>query len=178
MLRSAYPITLSDTYIFAAIFIGIVVSLFWYERELLSPGGVVVPGFVAIFLLLDPIVVAYTVLVALLTSILIKQASRITILFGRRRFTVTMLASMTLTAIIQYVFTVTNALQTATQALPILSGVVPVSGTYAGFGVIGIIIPGLIANEMHRQGPIPTLSTLSIVSTITALITIGVSGFL
>src|SRR5881397_3400683 len=51
-----------------AVFVGIAVSMFWYERSLLSPGGVVVPGYVALFLLLRPEVVAYTLAIALTTA--------------------------------------------------------------------------------------------------------------
>src|SRR2546427_80712 len=74
-----------------AVFVGIAVSMFWYERSLLSPGGVVVPGYVALFLLLRPEVVAYTLAIALTTAALMRYASRFTILFGRRRFAITIL---------------------------------------------------------------------------------------
>jgi len=128
-----------------AVFVGIAVSMFWYERSLLSPGGVVVPGYVALFLLLRPEVVAYTLAIAL------------TILFGRRRFAVTMLAAMSLSIAVELI-------------------VGPFTGLDPGFQVIGFIIPGLIANEVLRQKIIPTLSTLGIVSAITAGITILLVG--
>src|SRR3989441_13320744 len=76
-------------------------------------------------------------------------ASRFTILFGRRRFAVTMLAAMTLTIAIELI-------------------VGPFTGLDPGFQVIGFIIPGLIANEVFRQRAVPTLSTLGIVSAVTA----------
>src|SRR2546425_11248548 len=87
-----------------------------------------------------------------------RYASRFTILFGRRRFAVTMLAAMTLTIAIELI-------------------VGPFTGLDPGFQVIGFIIPGLIANEVFRQRAIPTLSTLGIVSAITAAITILLVGF-
>ena len=140
-----------------AVFVGIAVSMFWYERSLLSPGGVVVPGYVALFLLLRPEVVAYTLAIALTTAALIRYASRFTILFGRRRFAITMLAAMSLSIAIELI-------------------VGPFTGLDPGFQVIGFIIPGLIANEVLRQKIIPTLSTLGIVSAITAGITILLVG--
>ncbi len=143
------------------VFIGIVVSMIFYERELLSPGGVVVPGYTALFLITNPIIVVYTLLIALLTALIISRASRFTILFGRRRFAVTMLLALTLSL-------VANAL------FGLLAGPFPYLFTgpysYQGFQVIGIIIPGLIANELHRQGIVPTLATLGTVSVITAMI--------
>jgi len=138
-----------------------VVSMIFYERELLSPGGVVVPGYTALFLITNPIIVVYTLLIALLTALIISRASRFTILFGRRRFAVTMLLALTLSL-------VANAL------FGLLAGPFPYLFTgpysYQGFQVIGIIIPGLIANELHRQGIVPTLATLGTVSVITAII--------
>src|SRR5437899_5414299 len=105
-----------------AVFVGIAVSMFWYERSLLSPGGVVVPGYVALFLLLRPEIVAYTIGIALATAALMRYASRFTILFGRRRFAPTLVAAMTLTNAVQRI-------------------VGPCTGLHPGFHVIGFIIP-------------------------------------
>lgn len=143
------------------VFIGIVVSMIFYERELLSPGGVVVPGYTALFLITNPIIVVYTLLIALLTGLIIKKASRISILFGRRRFAVTMLLALSLSVAANLLFGLLAS------PFPFLfTG--PYS--YQGFQVIGIIIPGLIANELHRQGVVPTLATLGVVSVITAVL--------
>jgi len=143
------------------VFVGIIVSMFWYERELLSPGGVVVPGYTALFLLTNPVIIVYSLLIAFLTAFIIKWGSRFTIIYGRRRFAVTMLAALSLTFVVTPLF-------------GLLSGPLPFLFTgpysYQGFQVIGIIIPGLIANEFHRQGIVPTLSTLGVVSVITAII--------
>lgn len=155
-----FPVV-SNTVLTLGVFVGIVVSMVWYERELLSPGGVVVPGYTALFLITNPLIIVYTLTAALLTALIIKYASRATILYGRRRFAITMLTALSLTFAIQPFF---NLLA---YPFPFLF-----QGSYSfrGFQVIGIIIPGLIANEVHRQGPIPTLATLGIISGITALI--------
>src|SRR5207245_10742985 len=116
--------------------------MFWYERSLLSPGGVVVPGYVALFLLLRPEIVAYTIGIALVTAALMRYASRFTILFGRRRFAVTMLAAMTLTIAIELM-------------------VAPFTGLDPGFQMIRFIIPGLIAKQVTRHCALPTVWTLS-----------------
>ena len=160
----------NDTTLSLGVFVGIAVGMFWYERELLSPGGVVVPGYTALFLLTNQfLIVGYSVGIALLTAVIVKYASRMTILFGRRRFAVTMLTALTLTFMIRPLFS-------------LLSGPLPFLFTgptqYQGFQVIGIIIPGLIANEVHRQGVVPTFSTLAIVSVITALIVYALATLL
>src|SRR3989442_5027901 len=115
-----------------AVFVGIAVSMFWYERSLLSPGGVVVPGYVALFLLLRPEIVAYTLGIALATAALMRYASRFTILFGRRRFAVTMLAAMTLTIAIELI-------------------VGPVTGLDPGVQATGFTIPAWIATAACWQ---------------------------
>ena len=148
----------SELVLQTAIFVGIAVAMLWYEKSLLSPGGVVVPGYIALFLLLRPEIVVYTLGIALATAAIMHYAARFTVLFGRRRFAVTMLAAMSLTIGIEY-----------------LLG--PFSGLDPGFRVIGFIIPGLIANEIVRQKLIPTLSTLGIVSAVTAGITVLLVGF-
>ncbi len=157
----------NDTILSLGVFVGIAVSMLWYEKELLSPGGVVVPGYTALFLLTNPLVVVFTVIVALMTAAVIHYASRFTILFGRRRFAVTMLTALTLTFMIRPIVAAFS-----TQLPFLFTG----PSVYQGFQVIGIIIPGLVANEMHRQGPVATLSTLAIISAITAVIvyTIGI----
>jgi len=143
--------------------------MIWYERELLSPGGVVVPGYVALFLLTYPIVIVFTLAISLLTAFIIRVGSRYTILYGRRRFAITMLTALSLIFVIQSFF-------------GLLSGTLPFLFTgptsFQGFQVIGIIIPGLIANEIHRQGLVPTLSTLAIISAITAVLVYVIAIFL
>src|SRR2546426_11140609 len=110
-----------------AVFVGIAVSMFWYERSLLSPGGVVVPGYVALFLLLRPEIVAYTLGVALATAALMRYASRFTIVFGRRRFAVTMVTAFIVTIVIELI-------------------VRPFTGPDPGLLVNGFFVPCLIAN--------------------------------
>ncbi len=90
------------------VFIGIVVSMIFYERELLSPGGVVVPGYTALFLITNPIIVVYTLLIALLTGLIIKKASRISILFGRSGCLDNMGLSQTRMPNLIYVFATSN----------------------------------------------------------------------
>jgi poly-gamma-glutamate biosynthesis protein PgsC/CapC len=134
-----------------AIAVGIVVSMLWYERKNLSPGGVIVPGLVALYLVTYPLLVLYTLITAILTMLAVQALSRHVILFGRRRFSVVMLVS----------FGIAWAVETATHSLQSLS---------IGFGVVGFIAPGLVANEMGRQGTANTLYTLSAISIVTLLI--------
>ncbi len=133
-----------------AIGIGIVVSFAFYEIVGISPGGIVVPGYIALFLD-QPIRILVTLLVALLTYYAVKILSNYIILYGRRRFLTMVLVSFLLKWIIEEMIIK-----------------MPISGIE--LRSIGYIIPGLIANEMRRQGIFPTIYSLAIVSILVRLI--------
>ena len=136
--------------IYQAIGIGIAVSFVYYELVGLSPGGMVVPGYLALFFL-QPNRIIITLLVALLTYFSVHFLSNYIILYGRRRF----LAAILLGFLIKW----------------LIEGFIvkmPISGIE--LQTIGYIIPGLIANEMRRQGIFPTLYSLAIVAGIVRLI--------
>ncbi|MCL4535987.1 MAG: poly-gamma-glutamate biosynthesis protein PgsC [Nitrospirae bacterium] len=134
-----------------AIAVGIAVSMLWHEKKNLSPGGVIVPGVIALYIFTKPLLILYTIIVALGTYLLVKYISNYVILFGRRRFSVVMLMSFVLVWVMEH-----------------LSGLT--SNRDIEFRVIGFIIPGLIANEMERQGIPQTISALSVTTIATAII--------
>jgi poly-gamma-glutamate biosynthesis protein PgsC/CapC len=136
--------------IYQAIGIGVMVSFVFYEMVGFSPGGIVVPGYVALFLD-QPIRILVTLLVALLTYFAVKILSNYIILYGRRRFLAMVLVSFLLKWLIEEIIIK-----------------MPISGIE--LRSIGYIIPGLIANEMRRQGIFPTLYSLAIVSILVRLI--------
>ena len=136
--------------IYQAIGIGIVVSFAFYEIVGLSPGGIVVPGYIALFLD-QPVRILVTLLVALLTYFAVNMLSNYIILYGRRRFLAMILVGFILKWLIEGLIIK-----------------IPISGIE--LQSIGYIIPGLIANEMRRQGIFPTLYSLAIVSVIVRLI--------
>ena len=135
--------------IYQAIGIGIVISFAFYEIVGLSPGGIVVPGYIALFLD-QPVRILVTLLVALLTYFAVNMLSNYIILYGRRRFLAMILVGFILKWLIEGLIIK-----------------IPISGI--GLQSIGYIIPGLIANEMRRQGILPTLYSLAIVSVIVRL---------
>ena len=136
--------------IYQAIGIGVMVSFAFYEMVGFSPGGIVVPGYVALFLD-QPIRILVTLLVALLTYFAVKILSNYIILYGRRRFLTMVLVSFLLKWLIEEIIIK-----------------MPIPGIE--LRSIGYIIPGLIANEMRRQGIFPTIYSLAIVSILVRLI--------
>lgn len=127
--------------------IGLVLALLWSELTDLSPGGIIVPGYFALYL--DrPLRTAATLAVALLTLALYKFLARRLILFGRRRFVLTVLVGAVLS-------------QAWLLVLPRLFAA-PVE-----LRVIGWVIPGILASSLARQKVLPTLASLAAVASLT-----------
>lgn len=133
-----------------AMAIGIVGGLVSYEILGLLPGGIVTPGYLALFVD-QPIRIAGTLIVSLLTYAGIKGLSCFVILFGRRRFALTMLMSFLLR-----------------WGWDVLVGEVLIS--VPELRVVGFIVPGLIAVDFERQGIFATLCTMTIVTTLVRLV--------
>jgi poly-gamma-glutamate biosynthesis protein PgsC/CapC len=125
--------------------IGLVLGFVFWEAIGLSAGGLVVPGYVA--LQLDrPLALAATLGIALVTFASVKGISRYAIVYGRRRFILMVLVGLSWQWLVG----------------SFAPGNPGTGGEGAG---LGMVIPGLIANEMDRQRVVPTLVTLLAVST-------------
>ena len=125
---------------------GVAVSLLFSELTGLSPAGLVVPGYIALALQ-TPGRVVYTVCIALLAWGVVKLLGRWMILYGRRRFAVLILLSF--------------LLNEGIRAL----GVLPYDP-----GMIGVLVPGIMANELDKQGAVRTAVSLSVVVGILVLV--------
>ena len=136
--------------IYQAIGIGIVISFAFYEIIGLSPGGIVVPGYIALFLN-QPLRILITLVIAFLTYFIVILLSNYIILYGRRRFFTMIILGFLLKWLIEDI-------------------IIKIPLVEIEFQSIGYIIPGLIANEMRRQGIFPTLYSLAIVSVLVRLI--------
>lgn len=134
-----------------AIGIGLVLSLVVSEVFGLVSAGLVVPGYIALYLD-QPGRLFATVLVALLTWAAVRFGiARLVVLYGRRRFAVTVLTGYLLnTALEQAVLTLPDA---------------PLE-----LRAIGYIVPGLIANTALSQGPLVTLGMTFFVSALVRLV--------
>lgn len=128
---------------------GIVISILFYEITGISPGGIVVPGYIAIYLN-RPDRIITTLVLSLAVLIFVNHLSEYTILYGKRKFATMVMVSF----IVKFLFEV-------------IVGKLLISFTFAS---IGYIVPGLIAKEMDRQGILKTVSSMIIVA---CLIKIG-----
>ncbi len=133
-----------------ALFIGLVVGFLFYELAGYSPGGVVAPGYLALFIA-EPDRIVVTVILSCVVWGLLHALSGYLILYGRRRLLLALLLG----------FCGTLAVERWIQ---------PLGGIAMDLQSIGYIIPGLIAHEMVRQKVLPTLASLGIVTVLVAMI--------
>jgi gamma-polyglutamate biosynthesis protein CapC len=139
-----------------AIGLGMMLSLVVGELVGVSSAGLVVPGYLALYLD-QPARVAATFLVAVTTWAAVRFGlGRLVVLYGRRRFGVTVLTGFLLNA----------ALDLLLFALP------PEAG---GLRAIGYIVPGLIANTALQQGLRSTVGLTLLVAAAVRLILMGLA---
>jgi len=136
---------------------GLVVSMLFSELLGFAAGGLVVPGYFALYLT-KPLAVGVTLAVALFSFLAVRVISGFAIIYGRRRTVLTILVAFTLGFSVRYVL--------GGQSLE----------EHMEMAVIGYIIPGLIAIWMDRQGAVETMTTLVTASVITRLVLILVIG--
>jgi gamma-polyglutamate biosynthesis protein CapC len=134
-----------------AIGIGLAVSLLMSELFGLASAGLVVPGYLALYLD-QPARLAATIAVASLTWCTVRFGlARLVVLYGRRRFAVTVLTGYLLNA----------ALEQLVLVLPTAS---------LELRAIGYIVPGLIANTALSQGLVVTLGMTFLVAALVRLV--------
>ena len=126
--------------------LGILLSILFFEATRLSPGGIIVPGYFALCLT-SPLRIGYTLLIVLLTWGVLQLLSNLFILYGKRRFALSIVLSFLL-----------NAAVTALGILPF------------SIGIIGLIVPGILVREMEKQGIVKTWLSLGTVTGMLGLV--------
>ena len=128
--------------------LGIFLSLILSESLGVTAGGIIVPGYIALYLH-QPMQVVVTFLVAILVWAIIQGMGSVMFLYGKRR--------IVLALILGFFFGY------------ISRNFIYLSEDIGSVAVIGNIIPGLIANWMDRQGIIRTLSVVLLTSVMVKL---------
>ena len=126
--------------------LGILLSILFFEATRLSPGGIIVPGYFALCLT-SPLRIGYTLLIVLFTWGVLQLLSNLFILYGKRRFALSIVLSFLL-----------NAAVTALGILPF------------SIGIIGLIVPGILVREMEKQGIVKTWLSLGTVTGMLGLV--------
>ncbi len=137
--------------------LGLCVTLLFSEFFGIAAGGMVVPGYVALFLH-KPLIVLTTIIVSLVTYFIVNTLGAFAIIYGKRRTVLMILLGFLL-----------GWLARMLDALPIGTRTVELT-------IVGYIIPGLIAIWIDRQGMLETIAALITSSTIVRLILILIYG--
>lgn len=140
-----------------AIGLGLVISLIFSELLGIAAGGMVVPGYIALYLS-KPFAVLLTLGVSYLTYFIVHSLSTVVIIYGRRRTVAMILVGFLLGWFARSL------------------GTVSYSNGSLDLSVVGYIIPGLIAIWMDRQGVLETVTTLLTTSVIVRLLLILIFG--
>ena len=138
--------------LFSTVALSVILSFLVTELTGLLTGGMVSAGYLA-FYFSEPMRILSTFLLSTLIALILRLSREFLILYGRRRFMLSILLS------ILFVY----ALEKAYFIMSPLS---------LDLRVIGYIIPGLIANDMEKQGIIRTSLALIIVTALVKLLSI------
>lgn len=133
-----------------AIGIGMGLSLILTETLGVTAGGVIVPGYIALYIH-EPYKVIITFLVSLIVLLIIKILSQFIFIYGKRRLVLSLM-------------------------LGFFFGYLSKIYLDSDLSSIGNIIPGLLASWMDRQGVFQTMSVLIIIAVATRLILIVLLG--
>ncbi len=135
--------------------LGIILSLVLSEALGVTAGGIIVPGYISLFLD-QPVQVVSTFLVAILVWMIIKGLSKIMFLYGKRRIVLALILGFFFGYLSRTIYVDTESIKSV--------------------AVIGNIIPGLIANWMDRQGVVRTVSVVLLTAVIVKLLVIILFG--
>jgi poly-gamma-glutamate biosynthesis protein PgsC/CapC len=137
-----------------ALALGVLLSILAYERWRLTGGAAVVAGYLAMFVN-RPLYIVTTILLSIVTYYLVQNLiARKIFLYGRRRLVMMVLIGM---------------------ALQFLTGLIAYFGStdapwLVGLYGVGFVLPGLIAQDVERQGMRLTVLTVLGTSALTFLL--------
>ena len=146
-------------YIGLAVGIGMCLSLMLTETLGVTAGGVIVPGYIALFLD-EPFKIIVTFSIAILVVLIIKVLSNFIFIYGKRR--------LVLSLMLGFIFGYFSKLYLDPNKFLFM-------GSF-DLSSIGNIIPGLIASWMDRQGTLKTMSVIMIIAVACRLILIIISS--
>jgi poly-gamma-glutamate biosynthesis protein PgsC/CapC len=133
------------TDLYVALTLGVILSLIFSEKTGIIPAGLVVPGYLG--LIFDqPVFLMMVLIISLLTYVIVTYGiSRFVILYGKRKFAAMLVVGISLKLIFDYFY-------------PIMPFEI------YEFRGIGVIVPGLIANTIQKQGLVVTLGSTLLIS--------------
>jgi len=145
MISEALPLSPTRfTFVF-----GVVVGMKLYEARHLTTGSIVVPGFIAAYII-APTTIVVTAMNSILTTLIVQKGiDKVMILYGRQRFVTTAAVAVVLGVFSTHVLT------------PLTNGFLP---PLVG---IGYVVPALIAHDINRAGAKRTLGAVAFAGAVT-----------
>ena len=138
--------------LYSSVALSIILSFISTEFVGVLTGGMISAGYLAYYFN-SPTRIISTLFVAILITLAIKVLKNFLILYGRRRFMLSALLSIFFVYIFQKMYFYLSAFD-------------------VDLRIIGYIIPGLIANDMEKQGIVKTILSLLAISSIIYLLTL------
>ena len=138
--------------LFSTVALSVILSFLVTELTGLLTGGMVSAGYLA-FYFSEPMRILSTYLLSALIALILRLSREFLILYGRRRFMLSILLSILFVYALEKTYFILSPLS-------------------LDLRVIGYIIPGLIANDMEKQGIIRTSLALIIVTALVKLLSI------
>ena len=138
--------------LYSTVALSVIISFLTTELTGLLTGGMISAGYLA-YWFGEPMRIVSTLLMSILIALIIRVSRRFLILYGRRRFMLSILLSIFGVYLVEksYFF---------------------VSEFSFDMRIIGYIIPGLIASDMEKQGILRTTLALSAVTIVVKLLSL------
>ena len=134
--------------------LSLLISLIFADVVGLMPGGIIVPFYFVLFIE-EPVKIAATVVTALAAMLVVRILSNYTILYGRRKFALYLVAGLCFKVLFTYAW---------------------FGNTYMFYNLsmtIGHLVPGILGSTMEKQGIGKTLLSLGVVVLVIRLLQIA-----
>ena len=134
--------------------LSLLISLIFADVVGLIPGGIIVPFYFVLFIE-EPVKIVATVVTALAAMLVVRILSNYTILYGRRKFALYLVAGLCFKVLFTYAW---------------------FGNTYMFYNLsmtIGHLVPGILGSTMEKQGVGKTLLSLGVVVFIIRLLQIA-----
>ncbi|MGN1190876.1 MAG: poly-gamma-glutamate biosynthesis protein PgsC [Candidatus Ornithospirochaeta sp.] len=135
--------------LYSTVALSVIFSFLTTELTGILTGGMISAGYLA-YWIGEPLRILSTLLMSILIALILRLSRRFLILYGRRRFMLSILLSIFGVFIVEKSYFFLSSLS-------------------FDLRIIGYIIPGLIASDMEKQGIVRTIAALSAVTIVVKL---------
>ncbi len=135
--------------LYSTVALSVIFSFLTTEMTGILTGGMISAGYLA-YWIGEPLRILSTLLMSILIALILRLSRHFLILYGRRRFMLSILLSIFSVFIVEKSYFFLSSLS-------------------FDLRIIGYIIPGLIASDMEKQGIVRTIAALSAVTIVVKL---------